>query len=442
MSFFNSKPWAKIPTDLLENKAMMQIERRLPENLRYAPVLFYLAGAAKADEDGIFDIGDGAEFAELIKVQSPGTVTQVAGVMVRGRVFAHVPDSPVYLFVEWEYPVRTAAKTLRQRFDLAVSVWRKRQSEDAFFHLPSTKVDSMRDSGAEAETPEKPRENTIHREDDECLNAIHGAPAETPQIRREQNREDERRAEQIISEEKKSTHTRVEGAGEERAEPPADRADCSAEEDAQTAKTGAETERLMDVPPWTIVPEPEASENPQRETGGEKQDAISVPEKAVKILGDFFKANNAAYSESRGAPAVERIARLLAESCGDGADTAEMAARFCREFKAMHDQPPGDYWHNVPLMPAFMLKERAWYEISSRVARIYGTAGNPRPLPVREQAEKDWREHLETLENPANSTEAEYTRFGIDPADPDRVRKMLIKRAMQGTEVHFGQKQQ
>ena len=56
MSFFNSKPWAKIPTDLLENKAMIRAEKELDTELRAAPVLFYLAGATKADDDGIFDI--------------------------------------------------------------------------------------------------------------------------------------------------------------------------------------------------------------------------------------------------------------------------------------------------------------------------------------------------------------------------------------------------
>ncbi len=78
MSFFNSKPWAKIPTDLLENKAMNRAEKMLEPELRCAPVLLYLAGATKADEDGIFDIGDGEEFASLIKVDSPENVRQVA----------------------------------------------------------------------------------------------------------------------------------------------------------------------------------------------------------------------------------------------------------------------------------------------------------------------------------------------------------------------------
>ena len=34
MSFFNSKPWAKIPTDLLENKAMIRTEKELAPELR------------------------------------------------------------------------------------------------------------------------------------------------------------------------------------------------------------------------------------------------------------------------------------------------------------------------------------------------------------------------------------------------------------------------
>ncbi|MBR5400299.1 MAG: hypothetical protein IK102_00695, partial [Treponema sp.] len=108
MSFFNSKPWAKIPTDLLENKAMNRAEKMLAPELKSAPVLLYLAGATKADDDGIFDIGDGEEFASLIKVESPENVRQVAEAMVKLRIFAHVPESSIFLFVEWEYTTRQA----------------------------------------------------------------------------------------------------------------------------------------------------------------------------------------------------------------------------------------------------------------------------------------------------------------------------------------------
>ena len=133
MSFFNSKPWAKIPTDLLENKAMIQAEKELGEELRAAPVLLYLAGATKADEDGIFDIGDGREFSALIKSKSPEIVLQVASVMTKYRIFAHVPESPIYLFAEWEYSTRQNGKSLKNRFAIACELWKKKQEEDSYF---------------------------------------------------------------------------------------------------------------------------------------------------------------------------------------------------------------------------------------------------------------------------------------------------------------------
>ena len=167
MSFFNSKPWAKIPTDLLENKAMIQAEKELDEELRAAPVLLYLAGATKADEDGIFDIGDGREFAALIKSKSPEIVSQVISVMVKYRIFAHVPKSTIYLFAEWEYSTRQNGKALKTRFAIAGELWKKKLEEDTFFCPQLTKLDTfgknIADTSAECLNTIQPRVN-------ECLN--------------------------------------------------------------------------------------------------------------------------------------------------------------------------------------------------------------------------------------------------------------------------------
>ena len=211
MSFFNSKPWAKIPTDLLENKAMIRTEQELSSELRAAPVLLYLAGATKADEDGIFDIGDGEEFAALIKAKSPETVQLVASVMVKFRIFAHVPNSTIYLFAEWEYSTRQNGKSLKNRFNIAQEVWKKKQDESSFF-APYKNVDTQRrnlaDTSAECLNTIQPRVN-------ECFNTTQAPQTGNPQIRREQIRTDETRAEQIKPEGEKTTHTRVEGVGGE-----------------------------------------------------------------------------------------------------------------------------------------------------------------------------------------------------------------------------------
>lgn len=436
MSFFNSKPWAKIPTDLLENKLMLQAEKHLPKELNYAPVLFYLAGATKADDDGIFDIDDGTEFADLAKVNSPENIQKVASVMVQARIFAHVPNSSFYIFTEWEYATRQTSRTLSFRFQLAQKKAAQKAEEQSYFSVQSTKVDKVIKDNNYTENKNC---NTIQESFDKCLNTIQGEKSADDRI--EEIREDEIRQEKNIQDEIKTTHTRIEceeGTAKQSSgfldNPP----DCFAKKDEQKTEEKTENESLLEVPKnWCILPESENSETLQSENEKEKQDAIFEPKKTVKELEDFFKTNNVAYNELKGSRLVEQIAKDIAKHCQNDDEAVIWAKRLCKEFKAMHDAPETDRWHNIPLMPAYMVKEAVWAQINTRVVRIYGTIKQPKALDVHEQAQKDYQEHLKDLENPTESPDAEYIRLGISPDDPDRIQKMLIKKAMQGTEVLF-----
>lgn len=436
MSFFNSKPWAKIPTDLLENKLMLQAEKHLPKELNYAPVLFYLAGATKADDDGIFDIDDGTEFADLAKVNSPENIQKVASVMVQARIFAHVPNSSFYIFTEWEYATRQTSRTLSFRFQLAQKKAAQKAEEQSYFSVQSTKVDkAIKDDNY----TENKNCNTIQESFDKCLNTIQGEKSAGDRI--EEIREDKIRQEKNIQDEIKTTHTRIEceeGTAKQSSgfldNPP----DCFAKKDEQKTEEKTQNESLLEVPKnWAILPESEISETLQGENEKEKQDAIFEPTKTVKELEDFFKTNNVAYNELKGSRLVEQIAKDIAKHCQTDDEAVIWAKRLCKEFKAMHDAPETDRWHNIPLMPAYMVKEAVWAQINTRVVRIYGTIKQPKALDVHEQAQKDYQEHLKDLENPTESPDAEYIRLGISPDDPDRIQKMLIKKAMQGTEVLF-----
>lgn len=436
MSFFNSKPWAKIPTDLLENKLMLQAEKHLPKELNYAPVLFYLAGATKADDDGIFDIDDGTEFADLAKVNSPENIQKVASVMVQARIFAHVPNSSFYIFTEWEYATRQTSRTLSFRFQLAQKKAAQKAEEQSYFSVQSTKVDRViKDNNY----TENKNYNTIQESFDKCLNTIQGEKTAGDRI--EEIREDEIRQEKNIQDEIKTTHTRIEceeGTAKQSSgfldNPP----DCFAKKDERKTEEKTENKSLLEVPKnWRILPESEISETLQSENEKEKQDAIFEPKKTVKELEDFFKTNNVAYNELKGSRLVEQIAKDIAKHCQNDDEAVIWAKRLCKEFKAMHDAPETDRWHNIPLMPAYMVKEAVWAQINTRVVRIYGTIKQPKALDVHEQAQKDYQEHLKDLGNPTESPDAEYIRLGISPDDPDRIQKMLIKKAMQGTEVLF-----
>ena len=427
MSFFNSKPWAKIPTDLLENKAMIRTEKELAPGLRAAPVLLYLAGATKADEDGIFDIGDAEEFAALIKVDKPETVFAVVSAMVKFRIFAHVPDSTIYLFAEWEYTTRQNGKALENRFNIARAQWEKKQKESSFF-APYKNVYSQRKN---IESTSDKCLNTIQPRVNECFNTIQGPGAANPQIRREERE----RTEQNISELEKTTHTRVEGVEGENPpaayEPILDSPAAGSKMNRDFEQMEAETKERISAMNVQILPESENSDANDSQVQ-ETEDASFVPEsdqknrgEAVEILNKFFTENNVAYNVTKGLKAVEAIADELLHSVETPEKAADLAKKMCFEFKKMHDAPEGNHWHDIPLFPAYMLKDAIWSQLLTRVSKIYGTVKEPRALSVEAQAEKDLKECNAEREEFGDQFEAEYIRYGIDPKDPNRSAKLF-----------------
>lgn len=424
MSFFNSKPWAKIPTDLLENKAMNRAEKMLAPELKSAPVLLYLAGATKADDDGIFDIGDGEEFASLIKVETPEYVRQVAEAMVKLRIFAHVPESSIFLFVEWEYTTRQAGKTLRNRFNTACELWKARQEEASFFNPKSTNVDTVRN---DIKALQNKRFNTILREVNECSGTIQPAPDENPQNRRE--REDKRETEQIIPEVEKNTHTRVEGVGGEElpaaSEPLQGSPASGIESSSENEQSSKDSERLITVPNWTIAPESDASEKPlPSDIDKEKVDASSMPEENEKIKGEvvgvlnaFFAKVNVAYNTAKGMKFVEAAASELVGTVKNLQDAPALARSMCAEFQKMHDEPAPNKWHGIPLFPAYMAKETVWQALLSRAKLPENNSTSfPHPLSEEERAETNrWLEQ-------------QYEDYGIDPSEPNAMMKLVLAR--------------
>ena len=428
MSFFNSKPWAKIPTDLLENKAMNRAEKMLAPELKSAPVLLYLAGATKADDDGIFDIGDGEEFASLIKVESPENVRQVAEAMVKLRIFAHVPESSIFLFVEWEYTTRQAGKTLRNRFNTACELWKARQEEASFFNPKSTNVDTVRN---DIKALQNKRFNTILREVNECSDTIQPAPDENPQNRRE--REDKRETEQIIPEVEKNTHTRVEGVGGEElpaaSEPLQGSPASGIESSSENEQNSEDPERLITVPDWTIAPESDASEKPlPSDIDKEKVDASSMPEENEKIKGEvvgvfnaFFQKVNIAYNTAKGMKIVEAAAIELVGSVKNLEDAPALARSMCAEFQKMHDAPEPNKWHGIPLYPAYMTKETVWQALLSR-AKLPDNNTVTYAHPLTEEEREETNRWLKQ----------QFEDYGIDPDGPNALMKLVLARQAEG----------
>jgi hypothetical protein len=196
----------------------------------------------------------------------------------------------------------------------------------------------------------------------------------------------------------------------------------------------AETKERINALNVQILPETENSD--ATDSAGDKvqetEDASFVPKSDKKNMGElvetlqkFFAENNAGYNASKGLKTVEQIADDLLESADTPEKAADLARKMCFEFKKMHDAPEGDRWHNVPLFPAYMAKDAIWSQLLSRVSRIYGTVKEPRALGVVAQAEKDRKEALADSAEYGDQFEAEYVRYGIDPADPYRQQKLF-----------------
>jgi hypothetical protein len=191
-----------------------------------------------------------------------------------------------------------------------------------------------------------------------------------------------------------------------------------------------------------IVPEHESSDADSQTKITESEDASSVPKSDKKNMGElveflnkFFSENNAGYNVEKGLKAVELIADDILHSAETPEKAAKLARNMCFEFKKMHDAPEGDRWHDVPLFPAYMAKEAIWAQLLTRVSRIYGTVSEPKPLGSVEQAQKDYEEAIADQEEYGNQFEAEYIRYGIDPADPSRSAKLYAaKMKCQGVE--------
>ena len=67
----NDNSWRKLPRDLLTDEDFRWVENQLPNYLKFAPYMFYIAALRKADYDGMFDIEDGTLFAQLMRIENP-----------------------------------------------------------------------------------------------------------------------------------------------------------------------------------------------------------------------------------------------------------------------------------------------------------------------------------------------------------------------------------
>ena len=96
--------WRQYPIDLLNDEKMGYIESLMPTGYEYAPYMYYITALKLADDDGIYDLGDGIIFARLMRVQNPELVFFVTNLMRQYKIIYRLSDvmREEFLYYLWE----------------------------------------------------------------------------------------------------------------------------------------------------------------------------------------------------------------------------------------------------------------------------------------------------------------------------------------------------
>lgn len=412
MGFYNSKPWCKIPSDLLDNKAMLAVVRQIPHELRYLPFMLYQGGASRATPDGIFDVEDGSEFAELCLVDNPEDVFLVLREMMAKKIIANIPGSSIYIFKEWDYSGK-GDRSLEQRVKIAIELWKEKQKTDTFFCGMSNNLDTLKN---DVEPGQKGVKNPIQH--------YTQGGSQIREIEKDK-----------IEKFKESTEIRT------HTQEPL-RIDCVADENRPAAlitpgRYGEDSD-LTDTKEFAdsqnLFSETDAAGNCNGTEVEEKENALSVPcpdEKTrgevCNILSDFFKDNNPAYDVQKGLRLVNVIADRIFE-LRIQADRKELAKSICKVFDEIRssDDERFKYWRDLPYLPQRMANQTVWSMLAYNVAQKYNQPETS--VSSADQYQREYEHHQNELRAGANFLDDEYLKYGISPTDPNRVAKLLLKK--------------
>lgn len=457
----NDLPWRKFPRSAINDIQLDYISSLMDERLKAAPLLFFVTMFCLADDDGCFDVEDGVIFSRAMKCGTPEDIQKLAAYFEERHLIMKIdPKMTIYMITDWVVPDRGAYhQTPLTAEERRESVRKKIQSEksaaaairksrvDAVaqkaleipFYIPSKLKQDVPTTGeaARMDVPEKGKEEKtsgrkfLYPHNDKKRRFV---AMDTEGENREQNTDS-------TVQNGKDTHTQ-EAAHEanQTEEDPAE------PEEKETGETGQCTEDSGDSGTGQAkeLRREEGQETEQKGDGNARQETEKeTGKKDVRIiLGKFFKQHNPAGfgDENKQNIAIQQITEKIG-CLADERNPAEMIA--CQYEMAFTKLSASDgYYKGAALLPSIMLSDAIWYRLTERVAKILAGSGENR---------KKWEEELEKnriavekqREDEENArkklfvgdgVEKLYLESGVDPEDPDRVRKLLNRKQVEKRE--------
>jgi hypothetical protein len=147
----------------------------------------------------------------------------------------------------------------------------------------------------------------------------------------------------------------------------------------------------------------------------------------VGYLNDFFVKNCYGFKKNQSAAAINTLAGKILELSDAVNPPGTVAGLLCSEFKKMCEGQREKYWDRMPLLPANMIKPRAWAELVQYAGKILATNQNSeRFMQAAEKAQKEYEAEKELV---GDAMRDEYLKYNIDPEDPQAQKLLLVAKS-------------
>lgn len=441
--------WRQYPIDLLNDEKMGYIESLMPAGYEYAPYMYYITALKLADDDGIYDLGDGIIFARLMRVKNIQLVFDVTNLMRKYKIIYRLSDTTNLCgIVDWTYSDKKK-RTLAERKQAAANAIERERAKSM-----STK--DFGPAGCAGKCNDIPQSTA-------CVgkcNDIPQGPGNIPQVPAivapqqaqsavffmpdddknrknvDINADDDKIAENVtdiqtdstdntnntVQEVHTNTHIQQTPACGPNMGPTADVCPDSipAVADIQNSETDNETHSEQAACSDEIT---QLAEQAMSIAGNSEETKSAV----CKKLEDFFVKFCYGYDKKHGRHSIIKIADRICKLADDKNPADCICDILCKEFKKMNETGSGNpYWKGIALLPSNMLKDSVWSYLMGFAGRIL--AKQTKDNAFLREAEKYKADAEKEQNNVADFLNEEYRKYGIDSKDPDRVQKMLIAR--------------
>lgn len=410
----NDLPWRKFPRDAIRNEELDYISFTLGDKLATAPYMFFMTMYCRADDDGVFDVGDGCVFSRLMRCGNPQDVFQIAQLFVDRGLISPVDDS-VYIINDWEVPNRsnvTRAKTAEERRaavarKIAESKKARKDVEtvkELYVKFPNTDDffcpydDKKADFVAKTEREERQR---LDNDRDQTMTDRQTSEIRENFLKREIENRHTQEKDNFRGSENKPLQLSTENFENQRQKESKTEAELLAEQALSFSQADLSVSKV--------------AENKGRECGDKMQEGVIL--EAVK---QFFAKN--CYGIEFDVGEIEAM-REISRRCinlGDHKNTPDIIATvYLAQFKQFSEN---GYYKNMPLLPSFFLKKDIYLRIANACSKIL-FSGQKRDVIAEYEEFKE--EATRDFEAVGNKIESECLKYGVDPNASDRMALLL-----------------